>query len=425
MGEMTNETQATAAAPASRLTFKAAGLTNKEATGGYTAYVAEAEGVKYRVVGNLIAGRMDGARAFRAYRVVGANGNSLVPAADGSKCKTRAAAYAQAEADLDEVLRDRAAEAEAKPEPAAAPACPAGPSCSGAAFPGHPAHYAAEIKWPTPACPDAEAGKPHAAHRIEGTWRDECKGVERVVGMPDWYAPAVAQAAERLARRHVSRSCCPSTEGDVHDRTCETGEARKQWAPRSERAEAPASDTIEYALDKLRGAFDLVCQSRNLWRDRAMAEPALVADPATDDSVPELAERIVRRAQFEALRTMLSVLDGWIDGAAENHEAMSHRDNDCCRDFAPADIRRMVNDAATELRVPEPYVPEPAPPVDAGPQFEPGDRVYPRATGGEVVTVERVAVIEGSAGRQQFWAAGEHIARHSDEYLLVKPRGEA
>lgn len=37
------------------------------------------------------------------------------------------------------------------------------------------------------------------------------------------------------ARKYVSRSCCASTEGDVHDRSCQTDEARREWAPRSAR----------------------------------------------------------------------------------------------------------------------------------------------------------------------------------------------
>lgn len=65
--------------------------------------------------------------------------------------------------------------------------------------------------------------------------------------------------------------------------------------------------------------------------------------------------RIVRRAQYEAFRAVLCVLDGWVAGALENHEAMSHRDDDCCRAFGVDDIRRMVNDAARELDVRRPW----------------------------------------------------------------------
>lgn len=91
---------------------------------------------------------------------------------------------------------------------------------------------------------------------------------------------------------------------------------------------------------------------------RAMAEqPTAVTDPATDDSVPDLVDRIVRRAQYVALRTTLEVLDGWIKGAEANHDANAHRGetDPCWEQFAPEDIRSMVNDAARELKVPEPW----------------------------------------------------------------------
>lgn len=53
------------------------------------------------------------------------------------------------------------------------------------------------------------------------------------------------------------------------------------------------------------------------------------------------------------LGAVLQVLDGWVQGAKENHEAMGHRGentgSECWRTFAPSDIRNMINDAATEL----------------------------------------------------------------------------
>lgn len=73
---------------------------------------------------------------------------------------------------------------------------------------------------------------------------------------------------------------------------------------------------------------------------------------------------------------------------------------------------------------PYPYPPAPTP-SDTGPQFKPGDRVYPRVVGGEVITVERVAVIEGSAGRQQFREVGGFAWRHSDEFVLAPSRPRA
>lgn len=104
------------------------------------------------------------------------------------------------------------------------------------------------------------------------------------------------------------------------------------------------------------------------------------------------------------------VLAGWVRGCLENDEALGRRDRNDDPDavvFHPADIRRMVADTAAELGVEL---------DDRGPQFQPGDRVYPRS-GGQVDTVKRVAEIAGSGGRQQIWLSrGAGIARHADEY---------
>lgn len=57
----------------------------------------------------------------------------------------------------------------------------------------------------------------------------------------------------------------------------------------------------------------------------------------------------------QALSALLGILDDWIEGAHSNHGAMAHRGEDvgseCWRQFAPADIRVMVTDAARELGV--------------------------------------------------------------------------
>lgn len=76
---------------------------------------------------------------------------------------------------------------------------------------------------------------------------------------------------------------------------------------------------------------------------------------AVDLDADDMAGRIVRRAQYEALRAVLGSLDGWVAGARENHEALGHRDFDCCETFHPNDIRRMVNAAARELGVRRPW----------------------------------------------------------------------
>lgn len=67
----------------------------------------------------------------------------------------------------------------------------------------------------------------------------------------------------------------------------------------------------------------------------------------------------------QALAIVRAVLDDWIRGAKENHEAMDHsrenRGSECWRTFAPSDFRNMINDAARELGVdefPEPDIAE-------------------------------------------------------------------
>lgn len=87
-----------------KLNFKrAAGATSVEQMNGYTAYEAEAHGVRYRIVGNPFTG-LRGKRVFRVYRDVGTR---LVPVAGWGSHRSLAAAKAQAEQDLSDVLRDR------------------------------------------------------------------------------------------------------------------------------------------------------------------------------------------------------------------------------------------------------------------------------------------------------------------------------
>jgi hypothetical protein len=84
--------------------------------------------------------------------------------------------------------------------------------------------------------------------------------------------------------------------------------------------------------------------------------PAVPArpDPATDDDVHELVDRIIRRSHYVALKVVLKQLDGWIAGNLENVEG-GIGELEAVHRFHTQDVRRMVNDAARELRVPEPY----------------------------------------------------------------------
>jgi hypothetical protein len=66
-----------------------------------------------------------------------------------------------------------------------------------------------------------------------------------------------------------------------------------------------------------------------------------------------------------ALYALLVILDGWIEGIRENHDALGHRGesrgDECWRQFAPEDIRRMVNDAARAVGItkfPYPKIPK-------------------------------------------------------------------
>jgi hypothetical protein len=92
-----------------RLNFRAVGVPAREAVGGIIAYQATAEGVTYRVVSTPLPGSADRrARTFRAYRVSQTPGAPLLAALSRREL-ARASAIQQCEADLDDVLRDRAA----------------------------------------------------------------------------------------------------------------------------------------------------------------------------------------------------------------------------------------------------------------------------------------------------------------------------
>lgn len=61
----------------------------------------------------------------------------------------------------------------------------------------------------------------------------------------------------------------------------------------------------------------------------------------------------VRDAAHRALDEVISALDGWIEGAKSNHEALGHRgepvDGECWRVFHVDDIRNMIEDARRQL----------------------------------------------------------------------------
>lgn len=247
MGE--NSTQ-TASTP--RLAFRIdAGLSSREAADGSTAYVAEAEGVRYRIVGSYVLGTRT--RRFRAFRVTGvASLPKLTPAGEGGEHKTRAAAYAQAEADLAEVLRDR----------------------------------------------------------------------ERPAG------EVLALAGVTVATHHVTN------DGEV--------------APRPTAAAAEL-DPVVHSLPALARRAESLAE----YIRAAEALTASADDP--DAALSVLTDRLVRRAQYGALKAALAVLAGWVESVRTNCEAgmhsgtSTHLGGPCGEQFHVTDIRNMINDTAREL----------------------------------------------------------------------------
>lgn len=264
MGE--NSTQNPVGNP--RLTFRTdPGLTSREIADSSTAYVAEAHGVRYRIVGTLAPGAR--ARRFRAYRVAGvASLPKYFPAADGGEHKTRGAARDQAERDLAAVLADRVLRT---PETAPAPA------------------VGDLVTFPGSLCQDGDLWR---VEQIRPTWR--------------------GYFADLLLAYHQG------------------GQSRK-----------------------IRTSVPL-----HLLAPAPGIPPAPAIDPATTDTVPELVDRVVRRAQYEALKAALAVLAGWVESAQENNASMGRGTGigDPVM-FDVDEIRRMINDTARELGTALPWRP--------------------------------------------------------------------
>jgi hypothetical protein len=70
---------------------------------------------------------------------------------------------------------------------------------------------------------------------------------------------------------------------------------------------------------------------------------------------PEVSDR--KALVSSVLYSMLVNLDGWIQGARENHDALDHRGEsvgeECWTRWHPADFRSMINDVAREFGVSE------------------------------------------------------------------------
>lgn len=117
--------------------------------------------------------------------------------------------------------------------------------------------------------------------------------------------------------------------------------------------------------DPVRGEVTVQMPPRSFpGRFRVVAEfdspqPVTAAPEPVKDTEPETNRKT---GAHRALMTMLAVLDGWIQGQQDNHEASGHRGEgrgaECWRLWAPDDIRRMVNDAAREVGLAEFDLPE-------------------------------------------------------------------
>jgi hypothetical protein len=83
--------------------------------------------------------------------------------------------------------------------------------------------------------------------------------------------------------------------------------------------------------------------------------PGPASQPARIDTGGPLGDAGTRGAA-RALGRLLEVLEGYIEGAKENHEAMGHRGentgSECWTTWHREDIQSMVNDAAREVGLP-------------------------------------------------------------------------
>jgi len=126
--------------------------------------------------------------------------------------------------------------------------------------------------------------------------------------------------------------------------------------PRETTISRGALDTlIESATGLVHGLSDLEALIK---QQAAEPGPARATDPATDDDIDEIVERLVRRAQYLALCKVLDELDGWREGQRSNHDANAHRGEaageQCWEHWHSSDVRTMVADAASELRTADP-----------------------------------------------------------------------
>lgn len=90
-------------------------------------------------------------------------------------------------------------------------------------------------------------------------------------------------------------------------------------------------------------------------RDVFIGDEAALSTLVTADR--DLTTRVVERAQYVAFKEVLAALDGWVEGARDNHEGLDHgaenTGEECWKTFHIEDIRNMVADTARLLGVRE------------------------------------------------------------------------
>lgn len=164
-----------------------------------------------------------------------------------------------------------------------------------------------------------------------------------------WHESAPARRLQSCPECWGQASASPA----VHEllaRAEEAAEERPAFGQLGQQAGPSVTSSVmrgvEQALDTIRDATSALALAATT------PDPA---DPATDDDVQQLVDRLVRRASYLALRQVLDVLDGWREGARSNHDALSHRgERDCWEHFETDDVRRMIADAARDLGTADP-----------------------------------------------------------------------
>lgn len=184
-------------------------------------------------------------------------------------------------------------------------------------------------------------------------------------GVLDGYWRTTSQIADRLYAAGFTWGA--NTTRAVLQALHEVGKAERQLVGNGYRWRRPAAtaEPRPATIDDLGSVADRIADIARQVADMTVIQPSppppakavTVGDECDLADLTEaqeyLVRRIVKRAVYDTGRALLDVLEGWIEGAAGNHEALGHRDADCCSMFHPDDVRRMVNDACRVMGAPE------------------------------------------------------------------------